>query len=595
MLLPYQILGISFPEGIVKGRKRKNVLKGIDEEKNPTKIRLLFFVMLLVFGLGIIFARFFSLIVIEGERYQKLSSGNRISEVKITAPRGIIYDRNQVPLVRNIPVFITSDGKRYFEEKPASVSARAREDVGRSYIFGEGMTHIIGYTGEVEEKELAGKEGYKLGDVTGKSGIEQEYDSLLRGKDGKELIEVDALGEMVRVLGKVPPNVGNSLTLTIDSNLQKAVSEALGGKKGAVVVADPTTGSILALYSSPSFDPNKLIRDEGLEGIFADPNQPLFDRAVSGQYPPGSTFKMLTSLAALETGAISPDTKIEDTGVLTVGKFSFGNWYFSQYGKKEGFLNIVGAIKRSNDIFFYKLGEMIGIQKLADWAKKAGAGSPTGIDIPGEESGLMPDPAWQKEVKGEDWYLGNTYHIAIGQGDILATPLQVNSWTNTVANGGKLCRPHLVRNLPLRQTGQNESCKDLNIKKENITLVKEGMNQACSPGGTGFPLFNFKVPSTSTDTTGKESLKIKIDGVDFLEPPQEASVSAKNWVQIPVACKTGTAEYGDPKGKTHAWFTLFAPVVHPQVSITVLVEGGGEGSSVAGPIAKKILEKWFSL
>jgi penicillin-binding protein 2 len=303
---------------------------------------------------------------------------------------------------------------------------------------------------------------------------------------------------------------------------------------------------------------------------------------------------MLTALAALETGTISPDTKIEDTGVLTVGKFSFGNWYFSQYGKKEGFLNIVGAIKRSNDIFFYKLGEMIGIQKLADWVKKAGGGSPTGIDMPGEESGLMPDPAWQKEVKGEDWYLGNTYHIAIGQGDILATPLQVNSWTNTVANGGKLCRPHLVRGQKLAAGSQNGLCKDLNLKKENVALVKEGMNQACSPGGTGFPLFNFKVPSTSTDATGKESLKFKIDGVDFLEPT-EASVSAKNWVEIPVACKTGTAEYGDPKNKTHAWFTLFAPVVHPQVSITVLVEGGGEGSSVAGPIAKKILDKWFSL
>ena len=598
----YRTLGTIFPEGIVKGRKRRKILKGIDGEKISSLYgRFLFFVLLLVFGLGTIFARFFTLVVIEGEQYQKLASGNRIKELKITAPRGIIYDRNQVALVRNIPVFVSDDGDRYFEEKPSLVSAGLREDVARNYIFGDLTAHIIGYTGEVDEENMTENAEYKAGDIVGKSGIEEEYDRILRGKDGKELIEVDALGQTVRTLGKIPPNVGNNLTLTVDIELQKAIKEAFADKKGAVIVEDPNTGEILGLYSSPSFDSNKLIRGEDVEAIFADSRQPLFNRAIAGQYPPGSTFKILTALAALETGAISKDTRIEDTGVLTVGKFSFGNWYFSQYGKKEGFLDIVGAIRRSNDIFFYKIGEAIGIERLADWVRKAGLGSPTGIDIPGEEKGLMPDPSWQREMKGEDWYLGNTYHIAIGQGDILATPLQVNSWTDIIANNGKLCRPHVVRSLPVRQAGQksdvrsqDELCKDLNINKENIALVKEGMRQACNQGGTGFPLFNFKVPATTSDSTGKRSLKFKIDGVDFLEPT-EASFSAKNWVEIPVACKTGTAEFGETKGKTHAWFTMFAPVIHPQVSITVLVEGGGEGSSVAAPIAKKILEKWFSM
>lgn len=581
----YRTLGTIFPEGIVKGRKRRNILRGIDGEKISSLYgRFLFFVLLLVFGLGAIFARFFTLVVIEGEQYQKLASGNRIKELKITAPRGIIYDRNQVALVRNIPVFISGEGDRYFEEKPSLASAGLREDVARNYIFGDLTAHIIGYTGEVDEENITENAEYKAGDIVGKSGIEQEYDRILRGKDGKELIEVDALGQTVRTLGKIPPNVGNNITLTVDIELQKAIEEAFADKKGAVIVEDPNSGEILGLYSSPSFDPNKLIRGEDVEAIFADSRQPLFNRAIAGQYPPGSTFKILTALAALETGAISKDTRIEDTGILTVGKFSFGNWYFSQYGKKEGFLDIVGAIRRSNDIFFYKTGEAIGIERLADWVRKVSLGSPTGIDIPGEEKGLMPDPSWQRQMKGEDWYLGNTYHIAIGQGDILATPLQVNSWANIIANNGKLCRPHIVRD-------QKEKCKDLNINKENIALVKEGMRQACNQGGTGWPLFNFKVPNSSFGGTGS---RFKIDGVDFLEPT-EASFSAKNWVEIPIACKTGTAEFGETKGKSHAWFTMFAPVIHPQVSITVLVEGGGEGSSVAAPIAKKILEKYFSL
>lgn len=186
-----------------------------------------------------------------------------------------------------------------------------------------------------------------------------------------------------------------------------------------------------------------------------------------------------------------------------------------------------------------------------------------------------------KKERGEDWYLGNTYHIAIGQGDILATPLQVNTWTNVIASGGKLCQPHLTKDQrsirQLADKDQNELCKDLEIKKENIELIREGMKEACAVGGTGYPLFDFKV----------QSAKIKTDNVDFFEA-KESTVSAKPYVGIPVACKTGTAEYGDLKNsKTHAWFTVFAPVYNPQITITVLVEGGGEGSTVAAPMAKK--------
>ncbi|KKR34006.1 MAG: Penicillin-binding protein 2 [Candidatus Gottesmanbacteria bacterium GW2011_GWC2_39_8] len=297
---------------------------------------------------------------------------------------------------------------------------------------------------------------------------------------------------------------------------------------------------------------------------------------------------------------IMPDTKYEDVGVITVGPFKFPNWYFIQYGKKDGMVDVVTALKRSNDIFFYKVGEGLGIDKLASWSRKLGMGKALGLDISGEAKGLVPDENWKKKNRGEGWYLGDTYHLAIGQGDLLATPLQVNFWTNVVASDGYLCKP-TVLNLEPRTKNQEQlnlepriknlepKCVDLGLKKEDIDLVKKGMIQACSPasseegvGGTGWPLFNFKI----------ENVKWKIDNVDFLETA-EATISGKPIVEVKTACKTGTAEYGDPKGKTHAWFTDFAPAENPQLTVTVLYEGGGEGSSDAGPIAKEILKTWF--
>lgn len=578
--------GMSFGEGIIIGRKRKiHPLILSDGQIENSGDRLLFFILLFIFGLGIIYAKLFSITIIEGERYSKLSVGNRVKEQKIPAPRGIIYDRKGTALIRNIPMFVGPDNVRYFEEKPASDNAHFREEVARDYVYSDTTAHVLGYTGEVGDADINSVTDYKMGDIIGKSGIEEEYDKYLRGKDGKELIETDALGEVVRTLGKVPANVGENLTLTLDINLQKSAKDAMGSNKGAIVVSDPSSGEIYALYSSPSFDPNLLIRGENVSTLFTDVNNPLFNRPISGQYPPGSTFKMLTSLAALDTGVISKNTQFEDTGVLTIGKFSFGNWYFLQYGRKEGWLNLVTAIKRSNDIYFYKTGEAMGIERLARWVKRIGGGSPTGIDLPGESSGLMPDLEWQKKEKGEPWYLGDTYHVAIGQGDLLATPVQVNTWTNIVASVGKKCKPHFLKSINSSPNESFSDCKDLGIKNDYLLTVKEGMKGACSEGGTGYPMFNFRIPYSG-------SASVHPDGVDFFDV-KEASASAKNMIGIPVACKTGTAEYGDPKNKTHAWFTVFAPVEHPQISVTVLVEGGGEGSTVAAPIAKKILEKWF--
>jgi len=364
-----------------------------------------------------------------------------------------------------------------------------------------------------------------------------------------------------------------------------------------VVISNPENGEILALVSSPSYDSNVFSNqkpdtrsqipdasnqksenvEDAIKKILNSEDQPMFNRAISGLYPPGSTFKVVSALGALQEGKITVETEVEDKGVLKVGGLEFGNWYFKQYGKTDGMVDIVKAIRRSNDIFFYKVGQWLGIEKLSFWARKFGFGRLSGVDLPGEEAGLVPDKKWKKEYKDEDWYLGDNFITAIGQGDLLATPLQVNMMTAVVANGGKLCRPNIVQGPGSKVQGE---CENLEIKKEYMELVKEGMVGACDTGGTAWPFFKFKVKNE----------ELQVDDENILGP--EASDSA-DIRRIPVACKTGTAESPGKDSKPHAWFTLFVPVKDPQLVLTVLLEKGGEGSSDAAPIAKEILKWWY--
>ena len=468
--------------------------------------------------------------------YRRLAQGNRLKEIILPAPRGIIFDKKGVTLVANTPIF-EFDNQEISKDQAISLEAVGQKVAvisKREYLFGSLLAHVLGYVNS---------------DGVGQNGLESFYENLLKGKNGKELVETDAMGEKLRVLSAVPAVAGKNLNLALDLDLQKAASLAMenlpAGRqvKGAVVVSNPKTGEILALYSSPSFDPNNVA------SYLESPDQPLFNRAISGAYPPGSTFKLITAAAGLETGAITKNTLIEDTGVITIGEYKFPNWKWLRGGGVDGWINVVTALAKSNDLFFYRVGEKTGIDNLILWAKKMGLGSVLGIDLPGEASGNV--------TKKEDWYLGNTYHWAIGKGDLLVTPLQVNSWTNTIASGGLLCLPKVTKSpsLPACKAGNPVTqCKNLGIKSETIATIKQGMVEACSPGGTAYPLFNFQV-STSN---------------------------------IQLACKTGTAEFGS-EGKTHAWLTAFTD----DISVTVLVEGGGEGSDVAAPIAKKVLEKWF--
>lgn len=603
--------------------------------------RALLFATTLCLALFILLWRLFDLTIIHGHSYRVLADGNRTRELIRHAPRGILYDRTGKPLVQNIPrfrlitpcegdfqkdcVLTLSNEEGKIRQAQGLPSGQFLEvDYSRNYLFGNSLSHIVGFTGELSEKELSDEyytlRGYRAGDRVGRMGVEAVYEEKLRGRDGRELVEVDASGKIIRTLGVDREIPGEDVTLSFDSALSRVAQEAFPKEySGAVVIIKPATGEILALYSSPSF--SSRVFSEGLtqdeyNKLIDDPNQPLFNRAIGGVYPPGSTFKIVTAISVLEEGAMRGDTTIEDIGVIKIGVASFPNWYFTQYGKTEGSVDMVKAITRSNDIYFYKAGEALGITKLAKWAHTVGIGKTLGIEVPGEASGLMPDPSWKeayftspsdREARNNLWYLGDTYHVAIGQGYLLTTPLQVNTWTNVIASGGKLCKPTIKKVSSIKY--QVSSCKDLGIQKKTIELIAEGMKRACEPGGTGWPLFNFKVKSNTSQEQDKQEA---IDSSLLTRPTFDSPA-----VSIPVACKTGTAEFGDPDNKTHAWFTVFAPLNsevsrskpqlasqgdplqnqtisgEPEISITVLVEGAGEGSDVAAPVAKKILEEWF--
>lgn len=596
--------------------------------------RITIFYVLLISLFFLLVGRLFHLTVIKGAENRSLSEGNRVREVTIHAPRGLLFDRRNLPLVTNIPALrISHDCEKTSacrtelvtldnlstEKNPVSGNYYER-DYLRQYTNPYETAHVLGNLGEIGSDELANPyytyQGYAAGDWMGRSGLEASFERILRGTNGKELIEVDAKNQKIRTLGKVDPIPGSDLHLTLDLDLQKVAYEALGENPGAVIVTKPKTGEVLALVSTPSYNPNLLhagLTPEEYQALTTESAKPLFNRAVSGVYPPGSVFKLIPAIAALETKKITPETLIEDVGVLRVGEFSFANWYFSQYGKTEGQVDVVKAIARSNDIFFYKLGEALGPDEMASWSRLFGLGKKTGVELAGEAEGIVPDRQWRKKIRNEDWYLGDTYHLAIGQGDLAVTPLQVNLWTSIVADGGILCRPTLIKsqisaspagrsNLitamagsrqsdKSNMSGKSQNCKNLGIRKETLKLVTEGMQRACYRGpeveyqGTGWPLFDFTVlKETLTGSTGKGETRT-----------------------VPVACKTGTAEFGDSQGRTHAWFTAFAPLSQalqpetdapaitgdPEIAVTVLVEKGGEGSSVAGPIVKQILAEWF--
>lgn len=534
------------------------------------------------FGL---FLRLFHLQIVQGTENRERADFNRIQMKIIRAPRGVIYDRNGKVLAESNPAFrlvepgSTSSGKLISRDEALELEAKndpqaANIEVStvRSYPFGPSVAHILGYVGQISAEDLKEPEykNYHSGDLIGRSGIEKVYESVLKGIDGAEITEIDAAGHRLRTLKTVDPIPGQNVYLSIDADLQKKVYDSLqaGVTKvksccGAAVAETPKTGEILALASYPSYDDNAFTdstRSKEVSSYFNDADSPLLDRAISGTYPPGSTFKITTALAGLSSGKINASTQFEDTGVMYLGPYSFANWYFTQYGKKEGPVDVVKALQRSNDIFFYQTGNLLGVDAMGKTAKSLGFGEKLGIDLPGEEAGLVPDNAWKEANTGQPWYPGDNLHMAIGQGFLLTTPLQILAETSFVAADGNLMLPHLAIKITSPQGNVEKVFSPITLahnlfKESDLNLVKKGMAEVPQNGGTAWPFFSFSLPT---------------------------------------AGKTGTAEYGDSKGRTHAWYTSYAPVDDPQIALTVLVEGAGEGSNDSAPVAKDIYTWYFS-
>jgi penicillin-binding protein 2 len=435
---------------------------------------------------------------------------------------------------------------------------------------------------------------YSPQDVVGKNGLEYAYESVLKGTNGHDLVEVDAAGMVVKSLGQLPSSPGATLRVTLDKGLQEVIYAQFAGKqhmKGAAVALDPRTGAVLALVSFPSFDSNAFaqgISASAYQVLLNNKQLPLFNRVIGAQLPPGSTVKPMVGLAALQEGVVTDRTIIYDRGKITVPNqfnpaisYDFVGWKRTGLGP----MTVRSAIASSSDIYFYVVGggypgtgvDGLGIERLAAYYRKFNLGKPTGIDLPGEKPGVVPDPDWKASYFKSDpilrkWYLGDTFNYGIGQGYLLTTPLQVNFMTTVVANGGDLFKPHIIK-------GTGEKIKENLVKNEYLNLVLQGMKESCEVGGVAWPFFDFKVKNDM----------LKIDNTNYVE---DASGSS-SMVRVKVGCKTGTAETGGNETKPHAWITVIAPFYNPEVVVTVLVENGGEGSSIAGPVARDILKVYF--
>ena len=380
----------------------------------------------------------------------------------------------------------------------------------------------------------------------------------------------------------IPPTNGKTIQLALDIELQKAAFAALKGRRGAVLAMNPTTGEILTFVSSPSFDPNMLEKgDPQVNELFTNPEKPMLNRITEGVYPPGSIFKPLIAVGALEEGFFTDKTIVQDDGYVMAGALRFGNWYYLQYGKTEGQVDMLKAIQRSNDTYFYKLGEKMGPEKMQIWAEKFGLGSPVDIGFD-EAEGTLPSPFWKSEVLKEQWYLGDTYNYSIGQGYLATTPIQMAYALLPFANNGVQCKPQLLKGAP-------PECKKLPIKQSTLDLIAEGMKRACTTGGTGWPLFDFKVKKTEQFINDLKKFP------DDKKASAESSMNrdSKYFKPIQTACKTGTAESHAKSGIPHAWAEVFAPAEKPEIAITVLIEEAGQGSDQAVPVAKEILKTYF--
>jgi penicillin-binding protein 2 len=571
--------------------------------RGPQAIYLILLTILLLCGIG---ARLTYLQLLEGNSFKKRAESNRVRTIPKQPERGNIFDRNgqllattryprsiylwpmahkkeswskvgpRLSQILNIPeetivqkleaagpgssslVRITRDLtipeitalQEYKNELP---DVEINTDAVRFYPHGKAIAHVLGYTRELTPEQLKAKkeEGYRLGDVIGQMGIEKSYETIMRGEWGGQQVEVDGAGRPQKVLGQKEAKAGTDIRLTLDLNIQKAAEKALGNRNGTVLAMDPKNGAILAMVSHPTFDPNifskQKVTKKDWESVQGE-EHPLLNRALR-QYPPASTFKIVTTAAGLESGKFSPKTVLQTYGSLTFGGTRFGEWNHAGFGP----LGFEGAMANSSDTFFYQIGRGIGGPTLIEWTRKFGFGKKTGFEFASEESrGLVPDETWKQKTWKIPWTIGDTINMTIGQGALLATPLQVGIMFAVPANGGYRVQPHLLKD--------NEEAKswreDVGIKPSTLKIIQDGLRQVVTKG------------------TGKK-----------LDTPTVPAIAGKS----------GTAEAWKRGSKqNHAWFGGYAPANKPEILVVAFAEhSGGGGGSVAGPMVLQVMEDYF--
>jgi penicillin-binding protein 2 len=583
-----------------------------------------YFVLAVMVIFLIFFMRLWYLQVIKEQELRFLSENNRIRLIKIPAVRGMIMDRKGRVLAENRPAFdvmvtpedvddlkgLTQKLSLFLNLTPDDIAntikhrdsppfqpVAIKKDVSwnemslikthrldlpgveiqvvpiRTYPYGMVAAHVLGYGGEINKEELKRTKDYEMGDWVGKYGVELMWEKHLRGIDGGRQVEVDAVGKEIRVLKEVPPVAGHNLYLTIDLDLQRYGEKLLGKRAGVIIAMEPLRGEILAFCSSPSFHPASFaegISVQEWEKLISHPLHPLQNRGIQGLYPPGSVFKIVTATAGLEEGVIKPDTRFNCSGIYYVGRRGFQCWRAGGHGV----IQFYRAVVESCDVYFYNVGERLGVKGLSDYAKGFGLGRPTGIDLPGEKEGLVPTEAWKQERGSGRWYAGDTVSMAIGQSYLLVTPLQLLNLISAIANGGTLLKPQIAKRVEdldkkILEEYPTQEIGGIPISSKNLGELREAL--------TGV---------TKEDSgTGRAA---RIDGME-------------------VAGKTGTAQVIRLKGdertraedmpyalRDHAWFVAYVPA-HTPIAVVVLVEHGGHGGAAAVPLARDMIKKYFSL
>jgi penicillin-binding protein 2 len=588
-----------------------------------------YFLAFLAMGFLLIFVRLWSLQVIKGAEYRRMSENNRIRIRETPADRGMLLDRKGRILAHNRPSFeallvpedlkgnpevltkvreMLSLGTDEIQQKLKSTKGRTpfkplkiKTDIDwqelallesnrvylpgllvdvrstRAYNFGDLASHLIGYIGEIDENELKQPKSppYRMGSAIGKYGIEVQWEDDLRGVDGGRQIEVDAMGREIKPLQSVEPSPGNNLLLTIDLDVQQAAEAAFQDKNGVCIAMDVKTGRILAMVSKPSFDPALFagnVSPKDWKSLVENPNHPLQNKGIQGQYPPGSVFKIITAIAGLESKIITPNTQFTCNGV-----YPYGNRDFRCFKREgHGTIDLHQAIVQSCDIYFYQLGLKVGADRIAKYANDLGLGKKTGIPLPHERAGIVPSSSWKRKHLGAPWYSGETLSMAVGQGYVATTPIQLLTLISAVANGGKIHLPQVVekvaniqgtnlKEFPPVETGR------ANISEETLHFIREALRGVVNePHGTG----------------GAAAIK----GVDVSGKTGTAQV-----VRMAQDFKRGDMNRMPANLRDHAWFVAFAPFEDPQIAVVVLIEHGGFGGAVAAPVAKKVIETYLSL